>query len=101
MGHEYKIKASFSGQQISDIKTLLTEQLLFIKRRSKITEKEIYEFRDMHISQDKTPYSHIEFDVDGIYIRNNLNVDLWTHNQSLKIYLEEENIPYNITDYGD
>lgn len=99
MGHEYKITANFSRRQMKEIETLLIEQLHFTKSYSE--EKDIFEFRDHHIPPNKMPYSHIEFDDDGIYVRNNLHVSMWTHIQSLKTYLEQEKIAYKITDYGD
>lgn len=101
MGHDYKITAAFSQKNIDDIETLLVEQLQFTKRRSDVSQKEIFELRDEHIAPNAMPYCHIEFDDDGLYVLNNLHSYLWTHIELLRIFLSKENIIFNIIDYSE
>lgn len=99
MGFEYKLKAKLTEKQTAEIQDLLESSDLFEKKYEYANQL----FRDFRHAENtgQLPNISIIFENDGIYICQYTSSYVWTDLDALKIYVEKEQIAYEIIDYQD
>ena len=96
MGHEYRIIASLTAKQAEAIGSLLEHSEHF-SGKYMYSGKEILEFRHPD-NKGEMPDLHIISEADGLYVCQNVSWNLWTHLDFLKQHLEEQQIPYEVSE---
>lgn len=99
MGFEYKIVTKFTESQTKDIFTLLEHTTNFDKKYI-FDNKLFWDFRHRE-NKAKMPDLTLTIEKDGIYICQNSSSYIWTDLDTLKNFIEKENIEHKVIDYSE
>ncbi len=99
MGFEYKIVTKLTDNQAEDIFTLL-ELNVFFDKKYPFDNKEFWDFRHPE-NKGRMPNITLTIEQDGIYICQNSSPYLWSDLDTLKNFIEQENIEHIIIDYSE
>ena len=97
MGYEYRILVELSEKQSLKVQQILLQQIGFY--RKPYLEYEYIEFRSPENSDPKyMPNLRLLFEIDGIYILNNSNLNHWYGIESIKLFMSHEQLSFKILD---